>query len=655
MMAEQILSLAFGDDTAEDGYWFKLEKKDDTPDDGMTIDEAANLIDAIYNIKPCEEQGTNDPWEQSDTGTDRDIWRDGPEPGQDEGADDAQRRFAEQIVNSGAWDINPAPDIPTLISYDVVIKVFRSHRDEPYTLQVISGKAGPAIKHSGKVVYTLDIDNKKSHTFDNPIIFRVGYPSPKMAWQGFDGPPITITGNTASWNTEVKGTLRAEFYTEWDEIKITVTGVDSDTSAILGTDQDNLGVGFFTGAESGENLDDFQSIECLVLGFYRLQYQQLQLDSPEADESTTDTDRNNITRVITEILDEEEPEEVAGDKCRQHINETVVCECEGKEELRSYYEIVPCPPGISNDSILEGSLERRTYEDCGHTDTANNPEFYEEKCCEPWPFFWKMMPKCKEVVVPYVGTDQEFFDRADWPAGTIFMPVGSADGRCGEQTIKQDIAAKNCCDGVPELVWDYNGSAEVVGQDSKCTVQVTGGTLPLTVSIRGYGFYLDKNLTIRDAIYETNVITIHTNGEACGSCQIYITDGCSSVGNAIRCTVGAWELIEGDETCRATGLGTYTYLGGWLHAWDIINGQYRTVLTIKEGDSGTGEDVINGIGEKDCDICPSAFQESEGLDWRGGTCGIDEPDFWPCEYIPALTRLVCSYIYSKVSYRWVCP
>lgn len=721
-MNEQTISLSIGQDGIIDEYWLNMEIKDDTPDDGMTVAEAADLIDAIYNIKPCEEQDKSEIWKQPDTGTDHDVWRDEDQAAPDDGTEDAQRRFAEQIVNSGAWDMNPDTDIQDIIAYNVTIKIFRSHRDEHYKLQVTSGFAGSAVRHTGRVVHTVDIDGTNSHTFNNPILYQVGYPSPKMAWQGFDGPPINITGNTAYWDGEIKGSLRAEFYTEWDEVTITVTGAGNDTSAILGTDQDTYGTGFFTGAESGEDIDDYQNIECIVIGFYHLQYQQLQLDRPEDDESTNDTDKDNIDRFITRVIDKEDDEprsetdkciencpsvpndeakakcydiydacvktaaEQGGDpsgcveslrsclnnlndqkdpkcvekcnnpKCQQHINETVVCECEGKEEFSSYYEPIRCPAGVSDGSTLQGSQERRIYKDCGHTDSTNDPEFYEEKCCEPWPFFWKLMPKCKKIVVPYTGTDKEAFDRDDYPEGTNFIPVSATYTHCGEHTTEQIVHAEDCCDEISDLLWNYDSSAEVVGQGSKCTVYVTGGKLPITVKVRGSGFYLDARHTIRDATLETRIITLHTNDDACGTCQVYVTDGCSSVNGAVRCTVGAWELIGDSDICYARGEGVYTYLGGWYHSWDIIAGQYRTVLVLKKGDSNSGEDIITGIPEKDCDLCPSAFQESGGNSWRGGTCGIEEPDWWPCEYKPyPLNRLVCSYIYSKVSYKWVCP
>lgn len=539
-MTEQTLALGLvpGSAPIVNPYWLHMEIKEDPLQDGMTVAEAAKVIDAIYNIKPCEPAETqqSEIWQQSDEGTNDDVWTSGGAETLDDAKTlAAQRRFVDAI--SPFTTRCGADSLSELIGYDVTIKIFRSHRDELYKLQAANALLEQPIKFEGRVKHTVEIDNQNSHTFNNPIIRR-----PVLSWQGFSGPKIHIIGNTAYWDGLVKGTLRAEFDTEWDEVTIHVTGEYSDSEMITGTDMSTYGTGFYLGSESGEEIDDYQDIECSLLAFYHLQYEEIILNRPEDDESTTDTDKLNICRFTTSIDDS--PDEFgAADpdaKCMQHVNETIICHCDGKKESNSYYEPASCPPGVSDRSTLQGSIEREIYKDCGYQDEVNDPAYYKAKCCEDWPFYPKDMPRCKRVVFPFgLGQDRKEFDESTYPEGTQFVIVAPADGKCGEWVIEQIVNAKNCCEGVPPIWWDGD-SASIIAPSDEGTIIIGGGDgRPLTVKVRGNGFYLDEARTIRDAVVDTP-FSIFTGDGACGSAAVYVTDGCSNTGGTVMCTNGVW-------------------------------------------------------------------------------------------------------------------
>lgn len=549
-MSESNLQIVFNNSSGliEDPYWLHMEVKEDDISDGMTVAEAAKMIDAAYNVDPCGPSEQEDTWKQTQSQTNMDIWNASDFQDMDEGILSAFNRFSNHLSAEGYLDLCNASSVNEFIEYDVTIKVFRSHREELYKLQISNGLVRSKIHIEDRVSHTVDIDGQKSYTFDNPILRR-----PVIKWQGFDGPEIHIIGNTVYWDGIVKGTLYAEFDTEWDEVSIHVTADPEDSSMITGTDFTVSGTGWYTGSEIGEEIDDYQDIECSVLGFYHYQYEELVLTNPEEESSSVDKD--NICFSTTTILegstgDGESETDTDEDlpMCRQHVNEYTICQCDGKESHSSYYKEVPCTYGANPGSTLSGSQELKTYKDCGYRDEANDPEVYLEKCCEEWPFEDKSMPLCKKSVSRFIGENEKNFKESDYPEGTLFVPVAPVDGQCGEHTVEQVMHQRQCCDGVPPIVWDYENSAEVIADDSSGIVVVTGGKSPYLWSVRGQGFYLDPACTKRDLVTSEPSVVLYTK-DSCGTAAVYVTDTCSSVSEYVRSNVGQWVQIGQTGEC----------------------------------------------------------------------------------------------------------
>lgn len=626
-MTEQTLSLNMvaATDKVTDSYWLNMEVKKDPVLDGMTVAEAASIIDAAYNIKPCEsaELQENDIWQPDDSDTLGDIWTDVVDASTvDADKLAAQKRFVDAI--SPYTTRCDEQNLSELISYDVTIKVFRSHREELYKLQMANGLAEPATKHGGRVVHTIDIDGRNSHTFNNPII-----ENPVISWQGFDGPEIHIIGNTAYWDGPVEATIRAEFDTEWDEVKIRVTGEYDDSSMIEGTDDTTFGTGWYSGSESGEEIDDYQDIQCSVLAFYHYQYEELILNRPEDDESVSETDKVNICSFITAIGDDdggegEDPDPDA--KCQQNVNETTICQCSGEERLNSYYEPVPCPGGVNDGATIPGSVARRIYADCGYRDSASDPDFYEDTCCQTPKEAEVGLPLCKKLVTRFMGTNKKNYKESDYPLGTKFVVVSPVDAQCGEHVTEQVINAKNCCDGVSDLAWDAERSVSVLYPDDIGSVSVTGGKTPVTWQVRGSGFWTNAAHTERDVVSES-AIAIYTDADACGRCAIYATDGCTSATGYVLATQGVWEAIT---PCAGATTLVYWFPSG------------NNVYVINENDGLRDANtyrvhVVNSPAE-----CDALMAEATVIDCCGYG-GLSESG------TSCLVPIVAN------SWKWVCP
>lgn len=549
-MNDQTLNINLADRSAvTNPYWLHMEIVAEDKPDGLTVAEAADIIDATYNITLCEQQGPSEMWSQPASTGNNDIWDEHKNEDnfllgtdEQEAANlEAQKRFADAIVG---YDAIGCREKSGIILYTVEIKVFRSHQDELYKLQMSNGIASTPSIHTGRVIHTRDIDKQTSVTLDNPITGN-----PIVIWQGIDnGPSIHITGNTLHWDGEFTGTLRAEFDTTWDQLTISVTGESLDSELITGTDQSYYGTGWYAGTEDSNEISDYNNNECAVLGFYHYQYEELILEEPEPDNSTSETDKINIcsfiTRVEGAVGDTREDSEEKD--CSRHVLEEIICQCGSApdKESNSYYEAVACPAGVSPGTTLQGTREFKSYKDCGYRDEVNDPAFYEEKCCEEWPFE-EGMPLCKKITTVYNGSGEEA-DILGYPEGTAFVIVSPSDGQCGEYLIEQVVNALQCCDGVPPLVWDYEESVDVMAPESRGVIVVTGGRMPRTVKVRGKGFYLDAAFTQRDGLVSSESFYLYTSDEACGIAYITVIDGCSSVLGAVRSTQGVY-----NGTCYA--------------------------------------------------------------------------------------------------------
>ena len=657
-MDEQTLPISLSNATGiNDPYWLHMELKKDSVDDGMTVNEAADLIDSAYNIKACEPEESQDIWAQGEL-SGYDIWN----PVEDKTGVDtetlaAQQRFADSLANLDVMNscVASGTSAAELLPYDATIKIFRSHHDELYKLQMVNGTASSPVRVEDRVIHHLDIEDQTSVTLDNPIISYRPVKTPVIKWMGVDGPEIHIKGNTLYWGTPMTGILRAEFDTEWDEVTVHVTGDLSDSTMITGTTPpDYMGTGFYSGSENGEEIDDYQDIECSVLAFYHYQYQEIVLHRPEEDESTTVGEKLNFCHFVTTMADSDisgSDSTIGYDQeqplCKQHVLEDVVCRCKGRNETHDYYEMVPCPAGIPAGSTLRDGIERRTYKDCGYRDSTNDPAFYEEKCCELPDDTDVTLPPCQKQRLPYSG-DGNGFNTSSYPKDTTFVTVSPAGGMCGEHLIEQVIASNNCCVGVPALAWDSDTSASVMPPASSAVVAVTGGKLPLTVSIRGKGFYLDSGLSRRDGVADHRSFYIFTDATACGTADITVTDGCTTTTGFVKSTNGQWVSApwpsDNPDDCPITGQAPYNS----LQVYELIEGKHKLIQTISiNGQPNCTNCELEGVkppvGERIS--CVTNLSEAMGNDIE-----VISPDY----ALLADGYLCWCTTHKKYYYKWSC-
>ena len=546
-----------------DPYWLNIEVVEDPAADGMSVAEAASLIDAAYNIKPCESSSENDIWAQGQNILAGDIWSDSPETTAiDQDTVDATTRFADALAVDYMDDCNVA-GVDDYYLYDVEIKVFRSHRDESYKLQMANGDASFPARHQERVVKTVDVDKATSVTLDNPIGNWAGCKAPVARWQGADSTPeIHIAHNTLYWEGEVTGTIWIEFDTEWDQLTIKVHGEPRDSEIIEGTVPSiNTGTGWYTGSESGAEIEENNSVQCAVLAFYHYQYEELVLSQPEADNSVTSSQKDSMCHFVMKTVDDDgvggsdsdiQDDEDEEKECTQYISTTTICQCSGKEETEGHHMAVACPDGTSQGSRLP-DIESTSYKDCGIREDVSKSSFYLATCCIPVPkdlqaLFYPngvRLPYCEDRVYPYSGlSDGDMKDKqSGYPEGTKFIVVAPEGGICGEMTVSQSISGDcNQCADAPTVSWDDARSVDVLAPEESGQVRIIGGTPPFVFRLNSSGLEFSNGSTR----YETNnrYAGIKAHDDFCGSAKVSVKDGCNKeTGGAIRSTEGVWNLV----------------------------------------------------------------------------------------------------------------
>lgn len=116
---------------------------------------------------------------------------------------------------------------------------------------------------------------------------------------------------------------------------------------------------------------------------------------------------------------------------------------------------------------------------------------------------------------------------------------------CG-QSVSHEVSPVGECEE-SLLEYDDENSAQVIADDSAGRIVTTGGTLPLTVSLSGEGFFLDSAHTLTEAVVGGNNFTVYT-ADACGFCEVAVTDKCGqTTSGSTKSTNGEW--VNTGEDC----------------------------------------------------------------------------------------------------------
>jgi len=484
--------------TVEGTSWVRLEQLKESEE--ATMEETAKLVDEMYSIDPCkEEQELSDEPPEYSAPT----------------IDELEENFQEAVSSSFGL---PSCDSARDGSWLARVAIWKSDPELDHVIRVVGGEEfGPSENVSVAISKTFDVSGASSVSLEASVIGEGAFYWLGNAVNDAGGsskPKINLTGTTLWWEGSVTGVIAVRYNSEYTLVNVLVAAGEQTTEEIVQGD-------------------------CTVWCFCSGVSDVLELEAP------------SISSLDTGIYcDGGQGEKVVVPKTEKPLWRSTTTEyyCQCSNSLAYKVKSPEPTPAELLTHVYPGVTERvhGGFVDCNERDPdLSSPEYFLDKCCEP-PYHlvdcretYRKNPGGKELSVE---VKQEYINRFA-PRPVAFVPVAPADGDCGNIVTSMRMNALTCCDFVEPLVWDTDNSAEVIADNSSGIVRVTGGKLPLTVSVRGNGFWLDGARSIRDGIVDGQIIRIYTS-DACGVCEITISDGCSDVVGGVRATNGQWTIVQ---------------------------------------------------------------------------------------------------------------
>lgn len=495
-------SVGFISFASKEKHWISLEQE--TVSEAATYEETSEVIDELFELDPCNPDPSDE--EQVESTEERDQKR-------------AEMLEKLKKIISGEIKTKLCEDAQG--KFVALVRVYRSHQDIPYNLNYMActflSQVSGRIKNLNE---NFPVENATSLEMDLP------YEAATAEWSGkvlnssgeVDPPPdLVVTTGGIFWGRPVTGTIRvvAQFPYDLIEVEASVEGSE-------------------------------------MLAFYEKSVDQVEIEAPPEDEKTTE--------LCTKIGSIDVPSET-GD-CFIEKTIRTLCKCtKNQNGIDRILVATGCPEGVAPGSIVrrEDAVE---YVGCGEEEEVHDPDYYKDKCCE-YPPSINFLPYCKKVYSPFGGrVTSEDMERLRklFDGDAKLIGVGPKQSPCGTHTREQKVKAKNCCDGVPDIVHDTENSTELIARLSDGDVYITGGIGPFTWKVRGKGFYVDYQRVHRDKITYSRKLTIYTNSTCCGSAVVYVSDGCSSVSFYVRCTEGIWSPIP-PESLPVSGVAADVVTG----------------------------------------------------------------------------------------------
>ena len=529
---EQQIQITYSDKSlGAESFWAYMIQKEDKKEDpsAVTFAEAANIIDSMYNIKPCgTEEEQNSASGSTDAGGMEADWP-------------TYEDYTTQLQNTFLEVYNPCEGLYGDNSYDATLLVYISDVTKPYKLNLGNGEVTSTVRHTSDVSIVLPI-NGDTVQVDLPIHSNLES----------DYTIHSHNSKTVLFRDNIIGAVHLSYKTTYDEVTLNVKAVDGEMGG------------------------------CQCLLFYQSTVTEVNIVPPEVDEEAkalldchTPVDLSSSGS----SGDGTTPEADVDFDCFIRVINEARCNCAPYDTAATSEEVyqVPCDTPWASGNV-SGAYD--TYFEAvvikGYSSVycinfepweGSTDEYYIEKCCVPPPDDISL-PICKESKAIDYGGQDIIGGRAKYTplelsnTSVSFVPVSPKDGICGEITYVQNVKSKNCCDDpfYEDMVVDEDESVEVLADYSSGVIFWTGGTGTVDIILSGSGFYLDDMFTQTSGTVYGNFVRIFTE-DACGACVVRLDDGCTQDEHVIRSTDGTWRILRASrypscfDGCRGEDLG----------------------------------------------------------------------------------------------------
>ncbi len=422
--------------TVSSDHWIRLEEIEEPP---LTVSEAANLIDEVFDIDPCDPDIQMAKPKEEDSA-----------PTEEEFEDAVKEEFDLALCKMDLFG-----------GGHIKVKITQSHPENPYKLRISFGRIGDTIRKAEMISFTTKVENATQVELESPCAGNDSF-----NWLTSTKPqPIKRTGNTLHWEYPATGTIGGSYLTSFDEVEVYVP----------------------------------QETELLAFGVKCFDKITLHPPpNPDIDEINRKKEKycpeDNLGS-STESGDDppDPPIHITREEWR--------CICSGEHAYYTYPAGYGSASEYTGNVIFDDKFGG--YVDCGEeTGDISDPDFYLQVCCEKGPADLPRCKKryvknpggkaVKREIVERYGTD-----------GVEYIAVSPEDGDCGSTIYEQVQRPKNCCDEVETAVYlDKDSMAEVLPHNSHIRCRAKGGRGEYTYRTSAQGtFFANKKKVIKSPGY----------------------------------------------------------------------------------------------------------------------------------------------------------
>lgn len=386
-----------------EAHWIRLEQE--RTDEAVTVEEAAEFMDALYGIDSCERgiSGGGDP----------------------AGDDPEEERFDTAAAALMGEDICAESQYWT-----AYVRVYRSHQSPEYVLRSATAtveSVEPGIRESVREIIETP---GNSHDLELPFAGDLVLPP------GVRG---EVRGSTLNLSRAVNGPLVVRYTTVYDRVALHVP-VSADASAQGDEDQ------ALRSALDAAGLVAFQGEGARAVAAATT------LQPPVQDNTLSAVELERLCRAAGLASGR-----VGGD-CWRTIEHYYRCQCRGTEAPGGWKENAPapCPAGVAAGSHVGTVRRLEGYATCpGELDEElSSQEYYRRVCCH-YPPRDKSLPVCRRLHSiwrggePIQGGPDHW--RETYGPDVRLVAVTPPDGICGTLIHEWEVNKRRCCDDVIPL------------------------------------------------------------------------------------------------------------------------------------------------------------------------------------------------------------
>lgn len=474
--------------------WLRVEQVE-TGNAHLTVAEAAELIDSLFDLEPCDD-GMGGGGEEADPDKD-------PDAGKFDSKMAALLREAGLCNRSGGWKTE--------------VDVFRSHkqpanyelRGERVTVEAtrpMRGSKRQIVEVSGAVI-------ELEWPYDGGL---QGIP---------EGVKWKVRGSTVNLDRPINGRLVLRYNAWWERVTLNITyvGVVEDRKI-----DDMIRMLAVSGGASDRALGENKPTAAAVVAFWGDLAAACELEPPEEDPNGADVD---VDEVCGEDEDDQE-HDWTDTGCWKTIHHYKRCNC-SYAKFDEWEEQVPAPCDGASSGAQVGYEEKfGGFGGCeGEEDEVHDPEYYKKRCCR---YPTKTLPRCRKSYAIYNGGQKIDGGPEHWRniygENVVMVPVLPESGVCGERVTEWNVPQKDCCEGVDPLSPDPDNPVAIRTPGQLYGVEVQGGKDEVEFRWKTSG-----GIKIRQAGGGTEwsarqrYISVYFEEGACPSPTVTVSDGCSDL------------------------------------------------------------------------------------------------------------------------------